>query len=91
MVETTKQVKNWGNSLGVRIPKDAAARAGISLGSSVRITSEPGKITLSPVGDRRGTRIPQYSLKQLLRGVTPKNLNRDDEFLDAPRAGREII
>ena len=91
-IQTTKQIVQWGNSLGVRIPKDAAARAGISRGSSVFIKAEPGKITLVPsrvIRDR--TQVPRYSLKKLLRGVTPKTLNRDEEFMNAPPIGREII
>ena len=92
MVQTTKQVMWWGNSLGVRIPKDAAARAGISHGSSIHIKAEPGKITLIPSRTFVDTKkIPRYSLKKLLRGVTPKNLNRDEEFMNAPSVGREII
>ncbi len=89
MTTPTKQVVQWGNSLGVRIPKDAAARAGIAKGSSVRIVSEPGKLVLFTLSPEE-TRIPQYSLKNLLRDVTPQK-HRDIEWLDATPVGKEEI
>ncbi len=91
-MSTETAVASWGNSLGVRIGRRDAERAGISRGSVVRVKAEPGKITLTssrPIQNMKS--IPRYSLEKLLRGVTPKNLNRDEEFLDAPPVGREII
>ena len=85
MVQTTKQVVQWGNSLGVRISKAAAARAGIERGSSVHIKAEPGKITLVPTKPR------WKHIDELIGRITPENLNRDEEFLNAPPVGREII
>ena len=36
-------------------------------------------------------RIPRYSLKKLLKGLTSRNLNIDREWLDAPPVVKEII
>ena len=89
---TETKVASWGNSLGVRIGRYDAMRAGISRGSLVRIKAEPGKITLvSSRPERDAYTIPRYSIKKLLRGVTPKNLNRDEEWLNEAPMGREII
>lgn len=91
MITETK-VTTWGNSLGIRIGRRDALRAGISRGSLVRIRAQPGKITVVQTHSSQDAKsIPRYSLKKLLRGVTPKNLNRDQEFLDAPPIGREVI
>lgn len=93
MTTTIKQIVQWGNSLGVRISKDAAARAGISRGSSVRVTSELGKLTLVPLPaeETAEVRIPQYSLKKLLRTTIPQDLNSDAEWFDVVPVGKEII
>jgi antitoxin MazE len=42
------QVARWGNSLGLRIPKDIARRAGLREGSHVEIEAEGERIIISP-------------------------------------------
>lgn len=58
------QVTKWGNSLGVRVPKDLARRVGLREGTSVEMTAEDDRIVISV---RRESR-----LGELLRGMTPK-------------------
>lgn len=41
------QVKEWGNSQGIRIPKELLQEAGISLNEVLDITASNGIITLS--------------------------------------------
>ena len=41
------QVKEWGNSQGIRIPRKVLQSAGISLGELLDITVADGVITLS--------------------------------------------
>lgn len=41
------QVSRWGNSLGVRLPKELAQRLGIGEGSRVDVTEEQGRIVIS--------------------------------------------
>jgi antitoxin MazE len=50
------QVSRWGNSLGLRIPKDIAIRAGLREGARVDIA--PAR--------------PRYVLAELLKGMTPE-------------------
>lgn len=38
----------WGNSLGVRIPREIAQRVGMREGSRLEITEENGRIILVP-------------------------------------------
>ncbi|HEY4113854.1 MAG TPA: AbrB/MazE/SpoVT family DNA-binding domain-containing protein [Rhizomicrobium sp.] len=71
----------WGNSLAVRIPRDAAARAGIEPGDSLSLSVAPGKITF--VKGRRPLRI-----EDLLDKMTPEN---QPEFIDwGPPRGKEF-
>jgi antitoxin MazE len=72
----------WGNSLGVRIPKDIAERVGLSAGDSVDVEAKGDQIVIS-------LRRPRYRLADLLEGVTPDAMR---EAFDWGRdIGREIV
>ncbi|TAN48753.1 MAG: AbrB/MazE/SpoVT family DNA-binding domain-containing protein, partial [Rhodospirillales bacterium] len=43
------QLARWGNSLGVRIPKDIARRTGLTAGTQVEIETENNRIVITPV------------------------------------------
>jgi len=75
-------VARWGNSLGLRIPKDLAAQAGLQAGSRVDITTEGGRIVVAPARRR-------YVLAELLEGMTPQAMR--DAFDWGPDMGREIV
>jgi antitoxin MazE len=76
------QIARWGNSLGVRVPRDVAARAGLTEGSRVDIEAAPdGRIIIS-----RSQR--RFSLDELLAEMTPEREHRADE--DSPR-GEELL
>jgi antitoxin MazE len=72
------QVARWGNSLGLRIPKDIAARAGLHEGTRVEVEADGERVIISPVR-------PRYVLADLLQGVTPEAMR------DAFDWGREIV
>src|SRR4051794_4559516 len=55
------RVTRWGNSLGLRIPKDVALRTGLREGARVDIAAEGDRIVISPAR-------PRYVLGDLLRG-----------------------
>ncbi|MFB6346979.1 MAG: AbrB/MazE/SpoVT family DNA-binding domain-containing protein [bacterium] len=66
----SRTVQKWGNSLGVRIPKDLADRMDLDEGSELEFRVEDGRIILEPVsGD--------YDLSELVDGITQEN--RHDE------------
>ena len=65
------KIKKWGNSLGIRIPKNFAQEAGIQEDSEVDLTVEDGELVIRP------RKRPTYSLKSLLKGVTKKNLHSE--------------
>ncbi|HJS84461.1 MAG TPA: AbrB/MazE/SpoVT family DNA-binding domain-containing protein [Acetobacteraceae bacterium] len=74
-------VSKWGNSLGVRIPKEVASQLGLRNGSPVEVVAEQGRIVISP-------RRPRFTLNELLANVTPEIR---DAFDWGPDKGREII
>ena len=59
------RVARWGNSLGIRIPKSLAQRAGLTPGATVEIEARQGKIVVTSAR-------PHYALAELLVGMTPR-------------------
>ncbi|HJU16666.1 MAG TPA: AbrB/MazE/SpoVT family DNA-binding domain-containing protein [Stellaceae bacterium] len=76
------QVARWGNSLGLRIPKDIAAQMGLCAGTRVEIVAEGERIILTPARRR-------YVLAELLEGMTPQAMR--EAFDWGPDRGREIV
>ena len=60
----TVTVQKWGNSEGVRIPKELRERAGIVCGSKLDIEFRDGSIILTP-SSVRTTQIGQYRIPNL--------------------------
>lgn len=75
-------VSKWGNSLGLRIPKDVASEVGLHEGSRVEIRAKDGHLTISP-------RQRKYTLEELLANVTPEGMR--EAFDWGPDVGREIV
>ena len=76
------RIQKWGNSLGLRIPKSFAEQAGVEAGSEVDLSIEKGELIVRP------RRLPRYRLKDLLRGVTAKNVHK--EVKTGRQVGQEI-
>jgi antitoxin MazE len=76
------QIARWGNSLGLRIPKDLAQRAGLSAGTRVEVAADGDRIVITPARAR-------YALADLLEGVTPQAMR--EAFDWGPDKGREIV
>ncbi|MSO98742.1 MAG: AbrB/MazE/SpoVT family DNA-binding domain-containing protein [Rhodospirillaceae bacterium] len=76
------QVSQWGNSLGIRIPKDIASRIGLTDGARVEVAIEGNRIVISP--DR-----PVYALDELLKGMTPQAMHSAFDW--GPDIGREDV
>lgn len=75
------RVSRWGNSLGLRIPRDIASRAGLREGDRVEIEAEAGRIIISPAR-------PRYVLAELLKGMTPEAMRKAFDW--GPDKSREI-
>jgi antitoxin MazE len=78
----TTRIQQWGNSLGIRIPRGLARDAGVQRGSSVDLRVEGNRLVVKPLARR------SYELRDLLRRVSRANLHRE---ADTGRAvGREV-
>ncbi len=75
-------ISKWGNSLGVRVPKDVAAKLGLSEGSRVDVSVEGDRIVIS-------SKRPVYKLEELLSGITPKAMRKAFDW--GPDKGREKV
>ena len=86
------QVARWGNSLGLRIPKDIARQAGLREGARVDVEAQGSRIIISPAR-------PRYVLADLLKGMTPEGMTPEGMTPEAMREafdwgadkGREIV
>lgn len=76
------QIAKWGNSLGLRVPRDIAARVGLTEGARVDIeASDDGRIIIT-----RSRR--RFTLDELLAGMTPE---REHKLEDDGPQGEEIL
>ena len=80
MIAKTTQ---WGNSIGVRIPRALAKKAGIGVDTAVEIDEVDEGIMIKPVGQK------EYSLKELVKGITPQNRQHEVDF--GRPVGKELI
>ncbi|MFJ5771577.1 AbrB/MazE/SpoVT family DNA-binding domain-containing protein [Psychrobacillus sp. NPDC093180] len=60
------KVSQWGNSLGVRIPKTIADKLNIKEGTEMNMYADDNMITLEPVKTR-------YTLEELVSQITDEN------------------
>ena len=60
------RISKWGNSLGLRVPREIAARTGLTEGARVEIEGYPdGRIVVTP--SRR-----RFTIEELVEGMTPE-------------------
>jgi antitoxin MazE len=76
------QITRWGNSLGLRVPKEIATHVGLKAGDRVEITAEEGRIIVSVAR-------PVYSLDELLVGMTPDDMHAAYDW--GVEVGREVV
>ena len=76
------QIKKWGNSLALRIPKLFALSANLKLNKLVDLSIDKDSIIIRPIDEK------EYSLEKLLKGVTKNNLH--GEFDTGAPVGKEI-
>mgnify|MGYP001233663481 CR=1 FL=1 len=77
-------VKKWGNSASVRIPSAVMTAARLSLGETVDVREEGGRIVIEPIRPR------EYELAQLLASITPEKLHTEVDF-GAPTGKKEAL
>ena len=79
---TTVKLRKVGGSTMLAIPPAILEALPFSSNSSLKLTVNNGKLTVS---DAR----PRYKLDDLLEGFVP-DLEADSEWLDMPSVGREL-
>lgn len=75
------RVARWGHSLAVRLPRNIAAAANLTEGTTVDITVEGSTVHIARAQ-------PSYSLAELLAAVTPENL---PDISDCVHQGQEFL
>lgn len=73
----------WGNSIGVRIPRAIARKKGIGVDTAVEVDETEDGVIIKPVGKR------EYSLRELVKEITPQNRHGEADF--GRPVGKEII
>ena len=76
------QIKKWGNSLALRIPKSFALHANLRQNELVDLSIDKERIVITPIGGK------EYSLDELLEHVNESNLH--EEFDTGAPVGKEI-
>lgn len=59
------EIQKWGNSAAVRLPALVLREAGISLGQTLELTIENGRLVFAPK--------KEFSLEELVAAITPDN------------------
>ncbi len=78
------QIKKWGNSLALRIPKLLALDTNLKIDQFVELSTDEHKekIIITPIDEQ------EYSLEQLLAGITKDNIHK--EFETGRLVGKEV-
>jgi antitoxin MazE len=67
-------VRQWGNSLALRIPKAFAQQTSIKKGSAVTLMVENGAMVMKPLKRRK------YTLHELVSKITPQNRHPETDW-----------
>ena len=66
----TTKLQKWGNSYAVRIPKNLIQDIKLAQGASIEIKYHNQSIVIKPKKQK------EYSLKELIKGITPKSRHK---------------
>ena len=69
----TIKIARWGNSLGVRIPKQIAEQAQLKEGDELEISREENRLILTPQKHK-------YTLEELLDGMEEEHLHTEIDW-----------
>ncbi len=78
----TAKISKWGNSQGLRVPKDIMDTLNLNIGDNVNIKIENGKVIIEAIKKDR----PKYNLDELVSQV-PNNYKANEEFTE--KMGKE--
>jgi len=78
------RIARWGNSQGVRLPREALEQAGLAVGDAVRVGVEDGRVTLERARRVRG----RYRLEDLIARM-PEQSRAEEVHWGAPVGAEE--
>lgn len=78
----TTTIQKWGNSLGIRIPKEVAHKTRMREGSIISLSVEGETLTL------KHSKKPSYTLKSLLKDFDKKTRHAEVDW--GPARGSEV-
>lgn len=73
----TATISNWGNSQGIRLPKDIIKNMSLTTGDKVNVVVENHKIIIEPVKQKK-----EFDIKELVSKM-PSNYIGNEEIADA--------
>lgn len=86
---STTEVKSWGNSLGVRIPKKVVDALKLHNGSQIKVILDGEKIVLEPETNPFFDLSKNLRLSSILSQITNKNKHLSDD-LNTEAIGEEV-
>ncbi len=78
------KVQKWGNSQGLRFPKEILKKVHISIGDEVDISVKQGKIVIGSAAQIR----EKYKLEALIAKMPPKYKPQEEDW--GKPTGREV-
>ena len=81
------KLKKWGNSMGVRIPKEILDNLGVKEDWEFEIIEKGGSIELKPI--YKNNLKKKYTMDELVDGL--KNSEKQELLEWGPAVGKEII
>ena len=78
------RIQKWGNSQGLRFPKNLLNEVQMNVGDEVKVSIHKGQIIVGPVTKIRG----RYDLKELVAGMPEDYQPEETDW--GPSVGKEI-
>jgi antitoxin MazE len=75
-------IRKWGNSLAIRIPKALADELGLAADARVDVTADGGKLVVTPAAPW-----PRYTLDELMANFDPASQHPEIDW--GPPVGSE--
>ncbi len=77
-------IQKWGNSQGIRLPKNILTAAGLSAGCAVKIVAEPDRIVIHKIDKRK-----HRSLQELFQNYSGEAAG--EEWDTGTPVGKELL
>jgi antitoxin MazE len=71
-MKSVSQVSAWGNSIGIRIPKNVATRLGIKSGDELEIICDDSCVREGMFEVKKIGMKPVYNLSELVEAIEPE-------------------